>query len=181
MKILSRILKRICSKHLINLMNSDEMAQMLSKHIIHENQIEQSHPIGDAYLILGCAPQELKISELVRHAYYDGITESRLPFINYADGKLIYYKTTDGKAFENNIFKYLELIVELHYAEVPSLKEKFKKFVYYDDFHNIMEFTDSDTEKITMSSTTCLIPIIKEQKPISDILLKFISDANKCQ
>jgi len=112
------------------------------------------------------------LKDLVRMVYYDRLTIGQVPVLEFKENKLFYMYCADAKnVFETDLIIW-DIVLEAYYSDVPE----FRKFVYYDDIMNILEYTNNVEDKATMSSSTCIIPVLNNHDLMIKEVLKKIKN-----
>jgi len=118
---------------------------------------------------------KLKFKDLIRMAYYDKAAVGQMPVLEYKDGKVFYLYISNVKNLAEDGLILWDVITEAYYTEVGE----FKKFVYYDDMMDICEYTNHVEDKTTLSSSTCIIPIMENTDSITRLVAAKIEEINK--
>jgi len=139
------------------------------------NKNEETLPIKSIVehkIIISDSIFKLNFKNLIRMVYYDKAAVGQMPVLEYKDGKIFYLYISNVKNLVEDILILWDVVTEAYYTEVGE----FKKFVYYDDMMDICEYTNHVEDKTTLSSSTCIIPVIDNNNLLVGELLKKIKN-----
>ena len=123
-----------------------------------------------AYKIRVGSIREVPLEELVRLIYCDKLGSGEVPILQYCNGYLLYsYVVTANYGNLDRIVVW-NIITESYYSVVND----YKRFVFYDDFHKTLEYTDNVLEKNSLSSASCSIPVLQTEDDVTMAILKRI-------
>ena len=147
------------------------MKNPFKKNLFKKNLFKKETKTSDvAYKIRVGTIREVTLEELVRLTYYDNVGAPQIPIIQYASDYLIYnYITTANYVGPEKLVSWL-VVTESYYCKV----NEFKKFIFFDDFNSKLEYTNNVEEKTSISTTSCIIPIISTLDDVSAAIVRRI-------
>lgn len=118
--------------------------------------------------------KKVPLKDLARMVYYDhGGPSGETPMLQFVDNKIFTYTLINGKYGDSEKFTIWETITEVYYADV---EEGFKKFVYFDDVHEIFEYTNDVRDCSIRGPGTCVIPILHNNDIIGTRIMEKINE-----